>query len=102
MNIIDIYIEGLSVYVTPRPTAHVVCRKRREPPAIMSCCAVGCKNRFNKNNKTRKFYRIPSTRTPFKANRRRLWLEAIRRSDWNEQIIKNATICSDHFISGKP
>ncbi|XP_030212048.1 zinc finger MYM-type protein 4 isoform X2 [Gadus morhua] len=67
----------------------------------MSCCAVGCKNRFNKNNKTRKFYRIPSTRTPFKANRRRLWLEAIRRSDWNEQIIKNATICSDHFISGE-
>ncbi|KAK7944468.1 hypothetical protein WMY93_000196 [Mugilogobius chulae] len=43
---------------------------------------------------------IPSTRTPFKANRRRLWLQAIRRTDWNEQIIKHATICSDHFISG--
>ncbi|KAK0153712.1 THAP domain-containing protein 1 [Merluccius polli] len=65
----------------------------------MSCCAVGCTNRFNKFNKTRKFYRIPSTRTPLKANRRRRWLQAIRRSDWNEQMIKNATICSDHFIS---
>ncbi|XP_074541672.1 transcription factor E2F6-like isoform X3 [Halichoeres trimaculatus] len=67
----------------------------------MSCCAVGCTNRFDKNNKTRKFYRIPSNRTPFKANRRRLWLQAIRRSDWDERIIKNAKICSDHFISGE-
>ncbi|KAJ0064526.1 hypothetical protein NL108_009496 [Boleophthalmus pectinirostris] len=66
----------------------------------MSCCVIGCTNRFDKNNKARKFYRIPSTRTPFKANKRRLWLQAIRRSDWNEQIIKNANICSDHFISG--
>ncbi|KAK0135510.1 hypothetical protein N1851_028635 [Merluccius polli] len=71
----------------------------RDERTIMSCCAVGCTNRFNKFNKTRKFYRIPSTRTPLKANRRRLWLQAIRRSDWNEQMIKNATICSDHFIS---
>ncbi|XP_038136298.1 THAP domain-containing protein 1 A-like [Cyprinodon tularosa] len=72
-----------------------------ERAANMSCCAVGCTNRFDKNNKTRKFYRIPSTRTPFKANKRRLWLQAIRRSDWNEQMIKNASICSDHFISGE-
>ncbi|KAK0139953.1 THAP domain-containing protein 1 [Merluccius polli] len=71
----------------------------RDERTIMSCCAVGCTNRFNKFNKTRKFYRIPSTRTPLKANRRRRWLQAIRRSDWNEQMIKNATICSDHFIS---
>ncbi|KAK0154650.1 hypothetical protein N1851_003038 [Merluccius polli] len=64
----------------------------RDERTTMSCCAVGCTNPFNKFDKNRKFYRIPSTRTPFKAN---------RRSDWNEQIIKNATICSDHFISGE-
>ena len=68
------------------------CRLQKETRAtraeIMSCFAVGCTNRFNKTNKTQKFYRIPSTRTPFKANWRRLWLQAIRRSDWNEQMIK--------------
>ncbi|KAI4822206.1 hypothetical protein KUCAC02_007765, partial [Chaenocephalus aceratus] len=34
------------------------------------------------------------------SNRRRLWLQAIKRVDWNEDIIKNARVCSAHFISG--
>ncbi|KAG1943752.1 hypothetical protein F2P79_014867 [Pimephales promelas] len=66
----------------------------------MSCCAVGCQNRKSVN-KDLKFYRIPSTHTPFNANRRRLWLQAIRRIDWNDNLIKNARLCSSHFISGE-
>ncbi|XP_056121860.1 uncharacterized protein LOC130100427 [Rhinichthys klamathensis goyatoka] len=66
----------------------------------MSCCAVGCQNRKSVNKGLR-FYRIPSTHTPFNANRRRLWLQALRRIDWNDNLIKNARLCSSHFISGE-
>ncbi|XP_056301526.1 uncharacterized protein LOC130213768 isoform X2 [Danio aesculapii] len=66
----------------------------------MSCCAVGCQNRLSYNKKL-KFYRIPSARTAFNANRRRLWLAAIKRVDWSEEKIKNARLCSAHFISGE-
>ncbi|CAL8257440.1 unnamed protein product [Arctogadus glacialis] len=44
---------------------------------------------------------IPTGSQPFKSNRRRLWLQAIKRVDWNEDIIKNARVCSAHFISGE-
>lgn len=44
-----LYLEGLLVYVSPCSTADVRCRKRR--CHVMSC-AVGCTNRFYKNNKT--------------------------------------------------
>ncbi|XP_059897485.1 uncharacterized protein LOC132449708 isoform X1 [Gadus macrocephalus] len=66
----------------------------------MSCCAVGCQNR-NSVNSDLKFYRIPSDNNSFNANRRRRWLQAIRRSDWNKDLIKNARLCSSHFISGE-
>ncbi|XP_051276570.1 zinc finger protein ZFP2 isoform X1 [Dicentrarchus labrax] len=71
----------------------------------MSCCAVGCKNRYSTANGLH-FYRIPSTNTPIEAERRRLWLQAIRRSDWTDEIIShetisNARLCSAHFISGE-
>ena len=56
----------------------------------MSCCAVGCQNR-NSVNSDLKFYRIPADNNSFNANRRRRWLQAIRRSDWNKDLIKNAT-----------
>ena len=65
-----------------------------------SCCVVGCQNRSTKI-KGLNFYRIPSGKRPFNANRRRLWLQAIKRVDWTEDIIKNARICGAHFISGK-
>ncbi|XP_029994515.1 v-myb avian myeloblastosis viral oncogene homolog-like 2a isoform X2 [Sphaeramia orbicularis] len=66
----------------------------------MSCCAVGCQNRNAKKNNLH-FYRIPSLRTPFQANRRRLWLQAINRTDWTDEIIRNSRLCSAHFISGE-
>lgn len=66
----------------------------------MSCCAVGCKNRHGQS-KDIHFHRIPSTKTPFDAERRCLWLQAINRTDWSDETIRNARICSVHFISGK-
>ncbi|XP_077089901.1 uncharacterized protein LOC143741439 [Siphateles boraxobius] len=66
----------------------------------MLCYAVGCQNRKSVNNGP-KFYRKPSTRTPFNANRRHLWLQAIRRANWNEDQIKNARLCGSHLISGE-
>ncbi|KAI4828432.1 hypothetical protein KUCAC02_022528, partial [Chaenocephalus aceratus] len=38
---------------------------------------------------------------PPMSNRRRLWLQAIQRVDWNEDIIKDSRVCSAHFISGE-
>ena len=61
-----------------------------------NCCAVGCTNRNYKGSEL-VFYRIPSTKEP---ERRQKWLQAIGRVDWNENIIKNARVCSLHFISG--
>ncbi|KAJ8290531.1 hypothetical protein GJAV_G00014090 [Gymnothorax javanicus] len=63
---------------------------------MSSCCVFGCQNRKSKNSDL-KFYRIPAT-----ASQRQLWLNAIRRRDWTETIIKNAHVCSAHFISGEP
>ncbi|XP_057195611.1 uncharacterized protein LOC130557658 isoform X3 [Triplophysa rosa] len=66
----------------------------------MSCCAVGCLNR-NRRKDGLHFYRIPSSRKPFEAKRRSLWLQAIKRTDWTDEIIGNSRLCSAHFISGK-
>lgn len=66
----------------------------------MSCCAIGCKNRHGQSKEIR-FYRIPSMSTPFNVERRSLWLKAINRTNWSDASIRNARICSVHFISGK-
>lgn len=39
--------------------------------------------------------------TPFNVERRSLWLKAINRTNWSDASIRNARICSVHFISGK-
>nr|XP_046258140.1 zinc finger protein 436-like [Scatophagus argus] len=67
----------------------------------MSCCVIGCRNRPGKSQDLH-FYRIPSPKTPFDAKRRRLWLQAIKRTDWGDEISPNWRLCSAHFISGKP
>ncbi|KAI4810702.1 hypothetical protein KUCAC02_013638 [Chaenocephalus aceratus] len=66
---------------------------------MSGCCVYGCMNRYSTGGL--KFYRIPRGPRPFQSNRRRLWLQAIKRVDWNEDIIKNARVCSAHFISGE-
>ncbi|XP_051955002.1 uncharacterized protein LOC127624285 [Xyrauchen texanus] len=66
---------------------------------MSGCCVYGCTNRYS--TKGLKFYRIPTGSRSFQKNRRRLWLQAIKRVDWSEDIIKNARVCSAHFISGE-
>lgn len=68
---------------------------------MSACCVSGCKNRYSSASKL-KFYRIPTGHRPFQANRRRLWLEAIRRATGSTEELKgNARICGAHFVSGK-
>ncbi|XP_060786596.1 uncharacterized protein LOC132892239 [Neoarius graeffei] len=66
---------------------------------MSGCCVNGCTNRYSTGGL--KFHRIPKGSHPFQSNRRRLWLQAIKRVDWNEDRIKNARVCSAHFISGE-
>ncbi|XP_061591062.1 uncharacterized protein LOC133456583 isoform X1 [Cololabis saira] len=66
---------------------------------MSGCCVNGCTNRHSPGGL--KFYRIPRGSRPFQSNRRRLWLQAIKREDWNEDVIKNARVCGAHFISGE-
>ncbi|XP_063066686.1 uncharacterized protein LOC134458343 [Engraulis encrasicolus] len=63
-----------------------------------SCCVTGCTNRDTKKHR---FYAIPRGNRPFQTYRRGLWLKAIKRTDWTEDIIRNARVCGDHFISGE-
>ncbi len=30
-----------------------------------------------------------------------LWLNEIKRADWTEKVVKNASVCSAHFLSEK-
>lgn len=62
-----------------------------------TCYVPGCKNRGGEF----KFYNIPRGSGPFKRNRRRLWLQAIKGVEWTESKLRNARICNAHFISGK-
>ncbi|XP_042372931.1 uncharacterized protein LOC121966929, partial [Plectropomus leopardus] len=66
---------------------------------MSSCCVAGCTNRRIKCSKV-KFYRIPAA-TFRQRKQRQLWLNAIGRKDWTEVVIKNARVCSEHFISGE-
>ena len=65
------------------------------------CCAVGCTNR-RKSGGAISFYRIPNGNNPIDVKRRNLWLNAIKRDKWQPNMIANARLCSEHFISGKP
>ncbi|XP_029013193.1 THAP domain-containing protein 11-like isoform X2 [Betta splendens] len=68
---------------------------------MSACCVPGCKNRNSAAN-TIKFYRIPSGKRPFQANRRRLWLRAIHGAGGSTEEIKSgARICGAHFVSGE-
>ncbi|KAM4563947.1 uncharacterized protein PAE49_011874 [Odontesthes bonariensis] len=74
-------------------------------PSILSkmttCYISGCKNRYSPSNSL-KFYRIPSGSSPFQANRRRLWIQAIQQANCSsEEFRRNARICGAHFISGE-
>ena len=61
-----------------------------------SCSAFGCTNRDTTETRAKeiKFYRIPA-----KNPKRDLWLNAIKRKDFNPGA--DACICSEHFVGGK-
>ncbi|XP_065144923.1 uncharacterized protein [Paramisgurnus dabryanus] len=63
-----------------------------------TCCVVGCENRTSSGVN---FFRIPAGSHPFQKNRRNLWLRAIKRADWDNAKVKEARVCSAHFISGE-
>ena len=60
---------------------------------VKSCCAIGCTNRLTKGS-TLSFYRFPAD-----VERRRLWIAAINRRDWEPN--EYSYVCSAHFVSGK-
>lgn len=57
------------------------------------CCAINCKNRFNKSSQI-SFYRLPKSK-----EKRRKWIAAIGRIDWDPTT--ETWLCSSHFVSGK-
>ena len=63
-----------------------------------SCCAVGCTNRKSRRPDLL-FYSFPTVKE--NVNQRKLWINAIKRKDWQEEQINRARICSAHFISGR-
>ncbi|XP_054601489.1 uncharacterized protein [Nothobranchius furzeri] len=67
---------------------------------MSGCCVYGCQNRFSSSSGL-KLSRIPKGAHPFQQNRKRLWLQAVKRVDenWTENTIRHARVCSAHFIS---
>lgn len=69
------------------------------------CAVINCGNRGNREDKS--FFRVPAI--PIKASerkrnlcaeRRKMWLSALKRADITEKKVKYFRICEDHFISG--
>ncbi|XP_020787669.2 uncharacterized protein LOC110166720 isoform X2 [Boleophthalmus pectinirostris] len=67
---------------------------------MRSCCVVNCTNRSENGWR---MFNIPRGRHPFAQNRRRLWLEAVKRADWGSSgTAGGVSVCAAHFISGEP
>ena len=69
-----------------------------------SCCIVNCSNRRVGNLKDMPFYRLPKGRTPIEKRKRKAWIAAIDRKDWEGWTgsqISHARVCGAHFISGR-
>ncbi|XP_069108752.1 uncharacterized protein [Argopecten irradians] len=60
---------------------------------VVSCCVIGCTNRFDKND-PRSFFRVPKK----PESRRKLWISAIKRDNW--EPTDNDRVCYSHFITG--
>ena len=57
-----------------------------------SCCAIGCTQRVSKVNGIKMF------RVPIDPERRKAWVDAIKRVGWQPKA--HSRVCSAHFISG--
>ena len=69
---------------------HIECQSRYRMGK--ACCASGCVNGFCKGNGI-KFYRFPVD-----VDRRRRWIAALSRKDW--QPSEYSWLCSVHFVTG--
>lgn len=69
------------------------------------CAVVGCGHRSERDKFS--YFRIPSQYGPnrkmdeLRLKQRNQWINVLRREDLTDNKIKNARICSAHFISGK-
>ena len=73
----------------------VPCRARGLYLSVMpsSCCAIGCTQpRVSKANGIKMF------RFPIDPERRKAWVDAIKRVGWQPKA--HSRVCSAHFISG--
>ena len=61
---------------------------------VLSCCAIGCTNRFNKKSKDSglSFHRLPK-----EPNRQKMWLNKLKRKNFDPSQMSALFICSDHF-----
>ncbi|XP_045468193.1 uncharacterized protein LOC123676367 isoform X2 [Harmonia axyridis] len=71
------------------------------------CAVVGCSMRGERDNV--KFYRVPAALknsgdhlNELSKNRRESWIKVLERGNLSETFLKNARICSRHFLSGAP
>lgn len=70
------------------------------------CAVVKCGSRSGRDKVS--FHRFPSIYdnrkniNPLSQKRRELWIKAIRRADLTTEKLKWATVCSKHFVGGKP
>ncbi|XP_033217289.1 uncharacterized protein LOC117173010 isoform X1 [Belonocnema kinseyi] len=87
---------------------------------VQSCFVVGCTNKHGRDRGI-SFHKIPTIiqetnkkyarpgglytfqqKIEFSKIRQEQWISAINRGPLSESQIRNATICSNHFISGRP
>ncbi len=62
---------------------------------VNSCIITGCANRQAKGSK------LSFSRLPKDPERRRLWLAAINRKDYNPPLESDVRVCGIHFINGE-
>lgn len=70
------------------------------------CSVVNCAKRAERDQV--RFFRIPAILNDrceaiklLSQERREAWIRALRRGPLSETFIKNARICSNHFLTGK-
>ena len=61
---------------------------------VLSCCAIGCTNRLNKKGKDSgiSFHRLPKD-----PNRQKMWLNKLKRKNFDPSQMAALYICSEHF-----
>ena len=61
---------------------------------VLSCCAIGCANRYNKKSQDSgiSYHRLPKD-----PNRQKMWLNKLKRKNFDPSQMSSLYICSAHF-----